>query len=294
MDWLLSTVGAVVVLVALWDVFHTLWHPKGFGRLARCIFGLAWWTTARVLPRHTRRLAGPIAIVGTVGLWTVMLVVGWALVYLPHVPHGFAFSSSLQPERSSDLVIALYLSFVTLTTLGFGDVTPTDPVLRMLVPVEALLGFVLLTAAISWVLQVYPALGRRRTVAHHLMLTGSRRSLGLVESGSASFAGRTLEGATDGIVQVETDLLQYSESYYFLEEDRRRSLAVALPHALELVDAGRRSPAPEVRLAADVLADAVDSLARLLDEAYLHTEGTTSDVLAAYADDHRIDSSPDA
>lgn len=78
------------------------------------------------------------------------------------MPEGFNFGSSLDPHRSSDAVATLDLSLATVGTLGFGDILPADPVLRVLAPVQALLGFVLLTAAISWVLQVYPALGRPR------------------------------------------------------------------------------------------------------------------------------------
>jgi Ion channel len=68
------------------------------------------------------------------------------------------------------LVDALNVSLVTLTTLGFGDVTPTDAWLRLLAPIEALLGFGLLTASISWLLLIYPALSRRRSLAYEVAL----------------------------------------------------------------------------------------------------------------------------
>ena len=57
---MISAAGLLVVLVALWDIFHTLWHPGGFGRIARWVFQLVWWATKHVLPSHTRQLAGPI------------------------------------------------------------------------------------------------------------------------------------------------------------------------------------------------------------------------------------------
>jgi len=34
----------------------------------------------------------------------------------------------------------IYFSFVTLTTLGFGDITPLDPIARALVYTEAIVG----------------------------------------------------------------------------------------------------------------------------------------------------------
>lgn len=289
MGWVLSAVGLLVVLVALWDIFHTLWHPGGFGRIARWVFQFVWSVTKRVLPSHTRQLAGPLGIVGTVVSWTGLVVVGWMLVYLPHMPEGFYFGTALRPEQSSDALAALYLSLVTVATLGFGDIIPADPVLRLLTPFEALLGFVLLTAAISWILQVYPALGRRRSVAMRLSIMRSRHATDVVVDGDPCVASRMLEALADGVIQAETDFMQYSESYYFLEEEEELSLAVALPYALEMADTGGESSSREVRLAADMLAAAVESLASRLDAAYLKTGSAAPEVLASYAVDHGFD-----
>lgn len=286
MGWLIGAAGLLVVLVALWDIFHTLWHPEGFGRIARWTFQGVWWATKRVRPGRTRQLAGPIGVLGTVVSWTALVVIGWALVYLPHMPDGFYFGSALQPQRSSDSITALYLSLVTVATLGFGDIMPADPVLRLLTPFEALLGFVLLTAAISWVLQVYPALGRRRSVAKRLSILQAKDSTEIVAGGEACVATRVLETVTEGLIQVETDFLQYAESYYFLEEDEALSLPATLPYALELAEAGSHSPSREVRHAADVLDAAVRSLARRLDDSYLRTGSDPRAVISLYAADH--------
>jgi hypothetical protein len=202
------------------------------------------------------------------------------------MPEGFYFGSALRPEQSSDPVAALYLSLVTVATLGFGDIVPADPVLRVLAPLQALLGFVLLTAAISWVLQVYPALGRRRSVARRLSILRSQGATEVLATGAPAVASRMLDSVTEGVIQVETDFLQYAESYYFGEEERGLSLAATLPYALEMAEAGRQSPSPEVRLAADVLAEAVETLARRLDSGYLKTGAPAGEVLTANASDH--------
>lgn len=283
---MISSAGLFVVLVALCDIFHTLWHPGGFGRLSQWVFQLAWRVTKHVVPSRTRQLAGPIGILGVVMLWTGLMVIGWTLVYLPHMPEGFYFGSALSPEQSSDALAALYLSLVTLATLGFGDVTPADPGLRLLTPFEALLGFVLLTAAISWILQVYPVLGRRRSVAKRLSILRSGQATDVLAGGEPCVASRMLEAVTEGVIQVETDLLQYAESYYFVEEEEEMSLAATLPYSLEMVDAGRASSSREVRHAAEMLAAAVESLAGRVDRAYLGTGCPTPEVLASYSSDH--------
>lgn len=289
MGWVISGLGAVAVMVALRDIFHTLWHPSGFGSLARAVFRFVWRSAKRLLPRRTRPVAGPLAVVATVALWTALMVAGFALVYWPHMPEAFFFGSSLRPEESSDLLASVYLSMVTLATLGFGDIIPGDPVLRLLAPLQALLGFVLLTAAISWVLQIYPALGRRRSVSRRLSMLYSQGATEVLETGDPVVASRLLETITEGVIQVETDLLQYAESYYFTEVQRGLSLSVTLPYALEMAESGRRSRSREVLLASDVLAEAVDVLAGRLDSEYLRTGATTREVLEAYAADHGQD-----
>ncbi|MFE7630824.1 potassium channel family protein [Kocuria sp. NPDC057446] len=86
-------------------------------------------------------------MITVVVLWVLLQGVGWALVYLPHVPGGFTYSPGVDPADCPDPVEALYISFVTLATLGFGDVVATDPWIRLATPLEALTGFALLTAA---------------------------------------------------------------------------------------------------------------------------------------------------
>ena len=64
----------------------------------------------------------------------------------------------------------LYLSLVTLVTLGYGDIVPTSDWLRILQQLEALTGFAIVTASLSWVISIYPALGRRRALANKASL----------------------------------------------------------------------------------------------------------------------------
>lgn len=286
MEWSVSVLGLLVVAIALRDIFHTLWHPSGFGSIAGTTFRMVWFLSRHALPRGKRSLAGPTGVLVTVAVWTGLVVAGWVLVYWPHMPEGFYFGSPLKPQDSSDFLAALYFSLVTVATLGFGDITPADPVLRLLTPLQALLGFVLLTAAISWVLQIYPALGRRRALARRLNILRAREAAGVLATGDPAVASRVLDSVTAGVIEAETDFLQYAESYYFVEEERGLSLAAALPYAVEIARAGQQARSREVRLAAGVLADAVEALARRLDSLYLKRGGGVADVLAAYSADH--------
>ncbi|MGQ5635808.1 MULTISPECIES: potassium channel family protein [unclassified Streptomyces] len=171
MEWLVSLAGVGLVMVALRDLFHTLWHPTRHAGLSRLVM-TGMWRLARRL-RARRRvvgLVGPLAMVTVVGLWAAVIILGWAIIYWPHMPGAFTLTPGSRAAQQPTLLDSVYLSLVTVATLGLGDITPAAGWLRLVSPLEALVGFALLTATVSWVLEVYPALTRRRVLAIRLAL----------------------------------------------------------------------------------------------------------------------------
>lgn len=79
-------------------------------------------------------------IVGAICLYLLMGLI-WALLYLfiaQAVPGAFnGIEQGLWYENFSALT---YYSYVTLTTLGYGDISPVAPVARFLVYMEAIVG----------------------------------------------------------------------------------------------------------------------------------------------------------
>lgn len=286
MDWLFRIGGALIVLMVLRDIFHTLWHPQGFGSLARGAMRLVW-RGRHLVGLRGRELIGPLGMLAAVGLWTALTVVGWALIYLPSISEGFYYEAAVEPEQSSGFVTAVYLSLVIAATLGFGDITPASSALRLLAPVESLIGFVLLTAAISWILQLYPALGRRRATAVHLHALAAEDIAALIRDGDPAISSNVLHAVSRDLGSLAVDLSQYAESYYFVENDAAMSLAQNLPYALTLVAAGGAAASPEVRGAAKVLASSLEQVTARLADSHLGTEGSVEEVLRAFAEDHR-------
>lgn len=284
-----QVLGALAVLVVLRDIFHTIYHPAGHGRLSSSVMARAWALAIRLPGSRPRSLAGPLGLLAAVSLWTATLVLGWALVYWPAMPGGFAYGTGLDATQRSGLLDALYLALTTTTTLGFGDIVATTTWLSLATTCSALVGFVLLTSAVSWVLQVYPSLARRRTLAARLELLDRTRAVHRLAILEPSVAATLLVGLSDALVRTRVDLTQNPETYYFHDRQDSTSLPAALGVVLELVDAGRGVPDESVRLGAELLGEAVEDLLRAIASGFLRPARggePVADLLARYRDDH--------
>jgi hypothetical protein len=284
-----TVVGAVLILIALRDVFDVLFNESGRAVLAHGVTRGVWRTFRWMAKRRARvfALAGPFALLAVVVTWAVLLIVGWALVFLPQMPEGFTLQSGVDPTHP--FVDSLYTSMVTLATVGFGDITPGGPLLRVLTPVEALIGFGLLTASISWLLSIYPVLNRRRSLAYETnLLLDSERELGtsVLELGGSS-AESIYSELTSRLVGVERDMATFPIAYYFATADERFSLPATLPALLDLARRGTGDAQPAgVRLRATMLREAIDDLAHALTPFHGAGGDSTDELLAAYARDH--------
>lgn len=193
-------------------------------------------------------------------------------------------AAAARPKGRAGPLDALYISLVTLATLGLCDIAPTSGWLRALAPMEALVGFVLLSATVAWILGIHPALARRRALA--LRLSHVHRSRATAEALDSAGGAALLDGLASALSTITVDFLQYAESYYFHDGDERTSLPRQLGHAVGLADRAGAAHHPDVRLSASVLHRALEDLAVVLDERFLRTGEGPERVFAAYADDH--------
>ena len=286
---LVTAAGALLIAAAVRDVFDALFHEIGKVVLGHAVIR-GVWRLFRPLARRREGLlvlAGPIALGAVVAGWALLLILGWALVYWPHMPDSFNFGVGVGSKGG--FLDALYVSLVSLSTLGFGDITPGADILRLIMPLEALIGFGLLTASISWLLSVYPVLSRRRSLAYEInLLVESERQVGksVLEIGAGS-AEAIYSELTSRLVAVERDMATLPVAYYFAESDRRFSLAHAMPALLDLADRGTDTALPhQVRLRATMLRDAIDDFADTTARGFHgRIDGPTGDVLDAYRAD---------
>jgi hypothetical protein len=284
-DVVFTVLGAAIVVYGLSDIFLTLVHPHARGRVTRGIVAGIWQLTSRG-GRRARAASGPLAAISVVLAWAAIQAIGWALIYLPHVPHGFSYSEGIDPAQYPDALEALYFSLVSLSTLGFGEVVPTDSVIRMISPVQAVTGFALLTGGATWLLQLFPTLARRRATALHLTLLGRAEYPSHLAEIDPVSAASVLQTAAQQIAAVRVDLSQSPESYYFREGEAPTSLGHALPVAQALAEAAAHSPHSSVRLAGVVLDESLEDLGACLRDNFGADGDSRVDVIESFARDH--------
>ncbi len=84
----------------------------------------------------------------------------WTMLYVPvAAADPQAFSQPIIQAGSHPGATLVYFSFVTLTTLGYGDISPVSPLARSLAILEALTGTLFLAVLISRLVGAY---GSRR------------------------------------------------------------------------------------------------------------------------------------
>jgi hypothetical protein len=289
---LITVLGALLVVVALRDVFDTLLHPHGRGVVSQTLIRLVWRATRRLVRRNHRvlSLAGPLAFVGVIAVWGFLVVVGFALIIWPRLPDAFAVSQGLDAAEQEGFVDALYLSMVNLTSLGYGDIVPTSDLLRILGPLETLIGLGLLTASISWILLLYRVLSDYRSLSHEIgLLLEAERSnpVGLAEIEPAVGAG-VLADLTSRVLAMRDDFVHSPIAYYFHPRDARHALPVLLPGLLELVGSCEAPDRPAaLRFQATMLRQAIeDLLATIADEFVGSPASAPNEALAGYRRDH--------
>lgn len=242
---LLVGVGTALIVAGLVDVFSAVLHYDHRGLLLPRVYQALWSTLRAVACRvperrrnYVRSLGLPLMIVASVVQWLLLEVVGFALLYYDGFSRqAFVLGDGLAPT----LRTALYTSGMTLSTLGFGDVTPVRFPYDVLAVSESLIGFVILTLTISYLIGVYGVLQSLNSIIaslHHQGESADHVTSILAPhfpGGQPRELSTRLHDLHQGLLAYHEGLHRYPVVYYFVSERPFESMPSAFLLLGELI-----------------------------------------------------------
>ncbi|WP_136798489.1 MULTISPECIES: potassium channel family protein [Desulfosediminicola] len=147
-----------VVLVLYWlGIFEFIRLSKhGAYVMQIAYFGLLIWSYAGQLRKTERVTLG--VLYATLCFYLIMGMLWGSAYTLMYLLSPDSFSGALLEQTSGNhLIVFNYFSMVTLTTLGYGDITPQTPGAGALCQMEAIFGQYFIAVIIAWLVGNYAA-----------------------------------------------------------------------------------------------------------------------------------------
>ncbi|MEO8073521.1 MAG: ion channel [Acidobacteriota bacterium] len=245
-NYSLTTAGLVLLALVFYDIYATILRgTKHSGLFSRFLNRGLWRGVAVLTQNLNRRLRhrilaaiGPLLMPLLISIFIVMLLTGFALIYMPRMETGFKINDAV---GGSLIFKAFYFSGITLLTIGYGDILPITDTTRVVAIVEGASGIGIISLSITYLLTVYGALERKRAVAlkfYHQARQGADIS-GFIAS---HFSRGRFYSLTESLREATRDLQESLESHlehpiihYFHSVEVYKGLPRALFVTLETV-----------------------------------------------------------
>lgn len=161
----IAILGMLLILVILWDAFETIILPRRVARrvrLTRVFYQTIWgpWSgLTKLLPAPKQReqylgLFGPLSLIFLLGFWATGVIFGYAII-------SWSLAEKLNTTETVNFWTYVYISGTNFFTLGYGDITPIEPLGRAFAVVEAGTGFAMLAIVIGYLPVLYQAFSHR-------------------------------------------------------------------------------------------------------------------------------------
>lgn len=285
MNALLTMTGLLLLLLVFYDIYSTILRSSEYSGLLSKMLNRGMWRAALLITRkssrrHRHRVlagVGPMLMPIFFAIVVSLLITGFALIYMPRIDSEFKLGDQLQSGVVSE---SFYFSGITFLTIGYGDVLPTSVFTRFFAVLEGVSGIAIISLSITYLVTVYGALARRRTVAlifYHQARQGADIPGFIVSHfarGHFQNLTTSLREATRNLDELLESHLEYSVIHFFHSREVYKGLprlifimleAVAILNSLldekEYVEAGDH---PDVLIAGDsaryVLAELITTL----------------------------------
>ena len=240
LTWAAVPLGLALIGLSVLDVCMTVLHVQVESPISNSLNRRLWrglLAAGRPLPKRTRdELLGwgaPLMIGGILIFWSLLYVVGFALLYLPFVHDPSVFSTTDVGPRTA-LGDALYFSAISFFTIGYGDIVPIHPISRLLGVTEGGLGLVTLSLSVTYLLSIFPLISRKTGLAEALNQETAGRSDGVVlaeryvRGGRYEALAQRLSGINDELMAIGQSHGLYPVLYYVRPRDVHQSFVRVL------------------------------------------------------------------
>ena len=266
MSSLLTVVGLLVIGAILVDAFLTILSTSTAGPLTRAWSHPLWQLLLRI---HRRRrihvalgLTGPAMVVLTILIWYGGLVLGTWLIFTAHPGSVINNSTSLAADTSQ----TFYFVPTTLSGLGLGDYVPDGFPWTVLATTMTLVGTMVLTISLSYVISVISAAITRRTMASSVRALGGT-PVDIAGNAELSDPRHSMHTYLGSVASSVSDVAEKQRAYpvlrYFHNSRQQTSAARAvllLADATYLLESGPHETRPAPGLS-HVLHSAIDAFA---------------------------------
>jgi hypothetical protein len=236
--------SVILILLILLEGFEALVQPRRVThayRFTRFFYRTTWllWRSAAALFAPGRRreaflsFYGPLSLLGLFGTWVVGLIVGFGLLQ-------WSLGTVLRtPDEEVGLTSYLYLSGVSLFTLGYGDVTPVSWYGRLLAVIESGTGLGFLAIIIGYLPVLYQTFAAREVTISMLDAragsppTATQLFLRLVPAGNVAAIKPFLDEWERWAAELLSSHLSFPVLTYYRSQHDNQSWLAALTAILD-------------------------------------------------------------
>jgi hypothetical protein len=172
--WVEQIGGAMLILFVFLDIFLTVLYARADTgilsyRLSQFLWRFFCWMSRRVGPRRSAVLSfcGPVIILLLVVTWAFLLTFGTALIIHPNLGTSIRAANG---ETATDFLTALYVGGSSMSIIRISDYAPQSPTFRLFFLFTSLLGTLVVSLTLAYLVEVYNALQQRNTLGLKLHL----------------------------------------------------------------------------------------------------------------------------
>jgi hypothetical protein len=144
----------LVVDIVAHDQLRSLLREPLVFFVAAAVLALLLYCAGVIL--HSILAADRISINEIIGTFNMYLIMGYAWSYV-YLLVEYCAPGSFQPAGTAGSIGLrfVYFSFVTLTTIGFGDTIPVSPLAQMFVILEAIVGQFYVAIVVAYLVSLH-------------------------------------------------------------------------------------------------------------------------------------------